>query len=202
MPGGARNRKSATAVAPAADPPVDDGIYTIEKIIKHKNDKVNLNFSYLKNISFLQKKGRLFFIKWQGWTASHNTWEPEDNILDKGLLEKYLAENATPATKKRGKRSAESSVASEDASSAPQRPRLDSDVISNDEPSYGTTPSPEINELFQTEGHFDRADEDKESKTDLKPVNPVAEGAASDKVEKPAEEKVILLFIFPLKEYI
>ncbi|XP_071813231.1 uncharacterized protein [Apostichopus japonicus] len=36
------------------------------------------------------RKGRVeFLVKWKGWTNRHNTWEPEDNILDKQLVQEF-----------------------------------------------------------------------------------------------------------------
>uniref|UniRef100_A0AC35FQP5 Chromo domain-containing protein n=1 Tax=Panagrolaimus sp. PS1159 TaxID=55785 RepID=A0AC35FQP5_9BILA len=147
-------------------PDADDGIYTIEKIIKHKNDK---------------KKGRMFFIKWQGWEPKWNTWEPEANILDKDLVAKYLDTIKTPA-KKGAKRSGDSSVNSAAASPPPpQRPRRDSEPSSNNIDSRDKSASPEVDKnLFgstttrpaETEGHFDKGDEDKDKVDQQKPEQP------------------------------
>jgi hypothetical protein len=51
-----------------------DDIYTAEKILGHKGPA----------------NKRFFLVKWQGYPASENTWEPEENLLTcQGLLDNY-----------------------------------------------------------------------------------------------------------------
>ncbi|XP_070580091.1 uncharacterized protein [Ptychodera flava] len=37
------------------------------------------------------RKGMVeYLVKWKGWTAKYNTWEPEENILDPKLVEQFI----------------------------------------------------------------------------------------------------------------
>ncbi|XP_050578302.1 polycomb group protein Pc [Bombus affinis] len=50
-----------------------DRVYAAERIIKKR-----------------EKRGKVeYFVKWKGWSKKHNTWEPEENILDVRLIELY-----------------------------------------------------------------------------------------------------------------
>ncbi|OXA55492.1 chromobox protein homolog 8 isoform X2 [Folsomia candida] len=52
---------------------VGDQVYAAERILKKR-----------------VKKGTVeFFIKWKGWSSIHNTWEPEENVLDSRLIEMF-----------------------------------------------------------------------------------------------------------------
>ena len=36
------------------------------------------------------KGGRVeYLVKWKGWSVKHNSWEPEENILDPRLISQY-----------------------------------------------------------------------------------------------------------------
>jgi hypothetical protein len=49
-------------------------VYTVEHILKHR-ERTDGVFEFL--------------VKWQGYNASHNSWEPQDNILDPTVLRSY-----------------------------------------------------------------------------------------------------------------
>ncbi|XP_054763412.1 chromobox protein homolog 8-like [Lytechinus pictus] len=51
-----------------------------------------------------------YLVKWKGWSIKYSTWEPEDNIIDKRLLESFKKRrkelegttgHGTPGRKKR-----------------------------------------------------------------------------------------------------
>jgi len=53
------------------------GVFVAERIAKKR---------YAKNGGGVE-----YLIKWKGWSPYHNTWEPEGNVLDKGLIAEYEA---------------------------------------------------------------------------------------------------------------
>ncbi|XP_062542941.1 polycomb group protein Pc [Armigeres subalbatus] len=51
----------------------DDRVYAAEKIIKKR-----------------VRPGKVeYLVKWKGWSTRHNTWEPEENILDERLIDMF-----------------------------------------------------------------------------------------------------------------
>ncbi|XP_058831234.1 polycomb group protein Pc isoform X2 [Topomyia yanbarensis] len=66
----------------------DDRVYAAERIMKKR-----------------VRAGKVeYLVKWKGWSTRHNTWEPEENILDIRLIdifERSLRGSSTPKRKKK-----------------------------------------------------------------------------------------------------
>jgi DNA (cytosine-5)-methyltransferase 1 len=59
-----------------------ENVFKVEKILDHKDKK---RPGKAKN-----KHKRMFLIRWEGYSPSDDTWEPEENLLDcKEALEEY-----------------------------------------------------------------------------------------------------------------
>lgn len=69
----------------------DDRVYAAERINKKR-----------------VRAGKVeYLVKWKGWSTRHNTWEPEENILDVRLIDIYersLRGSSTPKSKKNNRR--------------------------------------------------------------------------------------------------
>lgn len=82
----------------------DDRVYAAEKIMKKR-----------------VRRGKTeFLVKWKGWSPRHNTWEPEENILDQRLIdafERHQHKGSTPI--KRGVKRSQRIIESESDESEP-----------------------------------------------------------------------------------
>ncbi|KAH1015928.1 hypothetical protein HUJ04_007237 [Dendroctonus ponderosae] len=63
-----------------------DQVYAAERIMKKRNRKGIVEF----------------YVKWKGWSQKHNTWEPEENILDARLIELFELSQRNEGSAKRG----------------------------------------------------------------------------------------------------
>lgn len=72
-------KKAKTAAA------AEDEDYEVEVIVDHK----------------LEKGKKFYLVKWKGWAASNNTWEPESSLSCPAIVKKYLeSSKAKKSTKK------------------------------------------------------------------------------------------------------
>ncbi|XP_066246879.1 polycomb group protein Pc-like isoform X1 [Euwallacea similis] len=63
-----------------------DQVYAAERIMKKRNRKGVIEY----------------YVKWKGWSQKHNTWEPEENILDGRLIEQFEHSQRNDSIGKRG----------------------------------------------------------------------------------------------------
>ncbi|XP_066248258.1 polycomb group protein Pc-like isoform X1 [Euwallacea similis] len=63
-----------------------DRVYAAERIIKKRVRK-----------GFVE-----YYVKWKGWSQRHNTWEPEENILDRRLIEQFEQSQKNEGGSRRG----------------------------------------------------------------------------------------------------
>uniref|UniRef100_A0A1B0DAS2 Uncharacterized protein n=1 Tax=Phlebotomus papatasi TaxID=29031 RepID=A0A1B0DAS2_PHLPP len=68
----------------------DDRVYAAERIIQKRIRKGKVEYR----------------VKWKGWSQRHNTWEPEENILDTRLIDIYeqSSQKGSSTPGKRGKK--------------------------------------------------------------------------------------------------
>lgn len=51
----------------------EDRVFAAERIIKKR----------------MKSRKTEYLVKWKGWSQRHNTWEPEENILDQRLIDSF-----------------------------------------------------------------------------------------------------------------
>ncbi|XP_037091705.1 chromobox protein homolog 7-like [Pollicipes pollicipes] len=90
------------------------------------------------------RKGRVeFLVKWKGWSPKYNTWEPEENILDKRLIEAFQGKekerDGTPS--RRGPRPRR--LREPDERAGPAEPAEPDEPAEADEPSDEPDDKPE-----------------------------------------------------------
>ncbi|XP_031350740.1 polycomb group protein Pc isoform X2 [Photinus pyralis] len=59
-----------------------DRVYAAERIMKKR----------------IRRGGVEYLVKWKGWSQKHNTWEPEENILDGRLIDLYERSQKSDST--------------------------------------------------------------------------------------------------------
>ena len=61
--------------------PGDSDIYRVDRLL---------------NMRHMADRSREFLVKWEGWSAEHDSWEPEAHILDEEMLCKFLRVHTQP----------------------------------------------------------------------------------------------------------
>lgn len=74
---GVRGRGKSVAKKGAGDP---DKEWAVERILDYVDD---------------DEQGRLYRIRWKGFGAKEDTWEPESNLSCEGLIEKFKKDQVT-----------------------------------------------------------------------------------------------------------
>ncbi|CAK5086268.1 unnamed protein product [Meloidogyne enterolobii] len=65
------------------DPVDGDRVYAAERLLQIRT----------------RKGQQEYLVKWKGWSAKHNTWEPTENILDDRLIQEFEQRQATTTTR-------------------------------------------------------------------------------------------------------
>lgn len=133
----------------------DDRVYAAERILKKRVKKVSAQKWKIGNIniknnnkheasvkcenncnfflSIICFQGKVEYrVKWKGWSQRHNTWEPEENILDERLIDIFERSqrygSSTPKKQNR-KRVLEESDSDEDVSQVDKEPPIKKEKI-------------------------------------------------------------------------
>jgi len=57
---------------------------------KKREEVANKTYMVERLLKRRKRKGRIeYLVKWKHWDRSHNSWEPEGNILDQTLIDLY-----------------------------------------------------------------------------------------------------------------
>lgn len=111
----------------------DDRVYAAEKIMKKR-----------------VRSGKAeYLVKWKGWSTRHNTWEPEENILDIRLIdifERSIRGGSTPNKRKRKPRIESSDE--EDAAEPAPAPAPAAVANPEPEPKPEVAPVPPVKEVI------------------------------------------------------
>ncbi|KAJ2486480.1 hypothetical protein IWW37_005604 [Coemansia sp. RSA 2050] len=115
----------------------DSDTFTVEKIVGHRKEE----------------GGMMYHIKWADYPDSENTWESEENIIDKDILAKYWADKkAERAARDSAKRAASKASVKPDArsqspavvSTTNKRRRTSATAKGDSEASDNDVPGPEV----------------------------------------------------------
>ncbi|XP_022905401.1 polycomb group protein Pc [Onthophagus taurus] len=136
----------------------DDRVYAAEKIIKKRTRKGVVEY----------------YVKWKGWGPKHNTWEPEENILDVRLIDLYERSQRNEGAKRGPKRK------HPDRSQTTEEEVRQSGEESQDESTHSVKKSPELPAL---EDDDTRVDEDLDTQ-DAKSVDTDNENNSSSSEDR------------------
>lgn len=68
----------------------DKEISTSDEIKNDKDDQKEFEVEKIIEVHFKKNKTKLFLIRWKGFSAADDTWEPEENLNCPDLIEKFM----------------------------------------------------------------------------------------------------------------